>query len=116
MDEHKVERTDEGYMIVLKTEGFRLAISNDSFAYLTDLHSGPGTGCSCHISTTWDIQNLRALLDEAEKVLQERELTDAANDFDEGFDDIPFTSAADNEDDWDESDPQMGPKVFGGES
>ncbi len=80
MDEHKVERTEEGYMIVLKTEGFRLAISDDSFAYLTDTHTGPGARCTCHISTTWDIQNLRALLDEAEKVLQERELADEVND------------------------------------
>jgi hypothetical protein len=96
MDEHKVERTDEGFRIVLKTDAYRLSITDDNFAYLTDINSE--AGCTCHLREIWDIQNLRALLDEAEKILQERELADAAKNFDEGFDDIPFPSAADDSD------------------
>lgn len=79
MDEHKVERTDEGDAIVLKTDAYRLAITNDNFAFLTDISTGPAAGCTCHLREMWDIQNLRALLDEAEKVLKERELGDEAN-------------------------------------
>lgn len=102
MDEHKVERTDEGDAIVFKTDAYRLAITNGNFAFLTDIHTGPGAGCTCHIRETWDIQNLRALLDEAEKVLQERELADAAKDFDEGFDDIPSFGSTDEQTRWEE--------------